>query len=135
MCAIVQPNGPAGLNDSTAALAVVRRLAKTQRPAGEYALTVVRDAGSPEVYVAFNDEADAKKFAASVQAQPIASYPGWASQRAFEMDVAKIRELAARFHLQRNQNDRHPMRNAYWIALYADPGSPFDATTRSDRKA
>jgi leucyl aminopeptidase (aminopeptidase T) len=109
VCAIVRSNGPAGLNDSTEALAVVRRLAKTQRPAGEYAVTVVRDAGSPEVYVAFND-------------QPIASYPGWASQRAFEMDVAKIRELAARFHLQRNQNDRHPMRNAYWIALYADPG-------------
>jgi hypothetical protein len=56
---------------------------------------VVRDAGSPEVYVAFNDEADARKFAASVQAQPIATYPGWASQRAFKMDVARIRELAA----------------------------------------
>jgi hypothetical protein len=74
--AIVQANGPAGLNDSTAALVVLRRLARKQRPAGDYAATVVGDAGWPEVYFAFTDEADAKKFAEAVQAEPIGTYPG-----------------------------------------------------------
>ena len=95
MGAIVQAHGPAGLNDSTLALAVLRRLARKQKPAGDYAATVVREAGWPEVYFAFTDEADARKFAESVQAEPIRSYPGWASQRAFEMDDARIRELEA----------------------------------------
>jgi hypothetical protein len=93
--AIVQADGPAGLNDSTAALAVLMRLARKQKPAADYAATVVRDSGWPEVYFAFHDEADAQKFAASVKAEPIARYPGWASQRAFEMDGAKLRELEA----------------------------------------
>jgi hypothetical protein len=48
--AIVQANGPAALNDSTAALAVLRRLAGKQRPAGDYTATVVREASWPEVY-------------------------------------------------------------------------------------
>ena len=93
--AIVQANGPAGLNDSTVTLAVLRRLARKQKLAGDYAATVVREAGWPEVYFAFENEADAQKFAASVQAEPIGSYPGWASQRAFEMDAAKLREPEA----------------------------------------
>ena len=93
--AIVQANGPAGLNVSTAALAVLRRLARKQKPAGDYAATVVREAGWPEVYFSFNDEADAQKFAASVQAEPIGIYSGWASQRAFEMDSTIIGELEA----------------------------------------
>jgi hypothetical protein len=93
--AIVQADGPAGLNDSTAALAVLRRLARNQKPAGDYATTVFREAGWPEVYFAFNDETDAQKFAASVQAEPIGIYPGWASQRAFEMGGVKLKALAA----------------------------------------
>jgi hypothetical protein len=93
--AIVQAARPAGLSVSTAALAVLRRLARKQKPAGDYAATVVREAGWPEVYFAFNDEADAQKFAASVQAEAIGSYSAWASQRAFEIDSAMIRELEA----------------------------------------
>jgi hypothetical protein len=93
--AIVQAHGPAGLNDSTSALAVLRRIARKQNPAGDYAATVVREAGWPEVYFAFADEADAQKFAVSVQAEPIGSYPGWASQRAFEIDGAKLKGLEA----------------------------------------
>ena len=103
--AIVQTDGPAGLNDSTAALAVLRRLARKQKPAGDYAATVVREAGWPQVYFAFNDEADAQKFAASVQAEVTGSYPGWASQRAFEMAGAKIRELQASLPPQKVKRD------------------------------
>jgi hypothetical protein len=93
--AMVQADGPAGLNDSTAALAVLRRLARNQKPAGDYAAIVVREAGWPEVYFAFNAEADAKRFAAALQAEPIGTYPGWASQRAFELDGTKVRQLEA----------------------------------------
>jgi hypothetical protein len=70
--AIVQADGPAGLNDSTAALAVLRRLARKQKPAGDYAATVVREAGWPQVYFAFNDEPDAQQFAAAVGAETTA---------------------------------------------------------------
>jgi hypothetical protein len=103
--AIVQADGPAGLSDSTAALAVLRRLARQQKPAGDYAATVFREAGWPEVYFAFDEEADARKFAASVKAEPIARYPGWASQRAFEMAGAKIRELQASLPPQKVKRD------------------------------
>jgi hypothetical protein len=58
--AIVQADGPAGVNDLAAALAVLRRLARQQKPAAEYAATVVREAGWPDVYFTFIDEADAK---------------------------------------------------------------------------
>ena len=96
------------MNDSTAALAVLRRLARKQKPAGDYAATVVREAGWPEVYFAFADEADAQKFAASVQAESLGSYPGWASQRAFEMDSARIRDLDAALPPVRTQPKQPP---------------------------
>jgi hypothetical protein len=53
-------SGPAGLEDSTAALAALRRLATQQKPVSDYAATVIREAGWPELYFAFDDEADAK---------------------------------------------------------------------------
>jgi hypothetical protein len=93
--AILDANEPAGLADSKAALAVLRRLARKQEPGGDYAAAVMRDAGWPEIYFAFNEEADARKFAGAVQAEPIKSYAGWASERAFEMDATRIRALEA----------------------------------------
>jgi hypothetical protein len=65
---------------------------------------VFRDAGWPEVYFAFTDEADAKKFAEAVQAEPIGSYRGWLSQRAFEMEGAGIKELEAALPAVRRQS-------------------------------
>jgi hypothetical protein len=106
--AIVQANSPAGWNDSSAALAVLRRLVNKQKPAGDYAATVVREAGWPEAYFAFNDEADARKFAASVKAEVIGSCPGWASQRAFDVDGAKLRELEASLPLPQRDKRRGP---------------------------
>jgi len=41
--AIVQANGPAGLNDSTAAQAVLKRLLSKQKPVGDYAATVAAE--------------------------------------------------------------------------------------------
>lgn len=129
--AIVQADELAGLNDSTAALAVLRRLARMQKPAGDYASTVVREAGLPEVYFAFDDETDAKKFAAFVQAEPVGSYPGWASQCAFEMDSAKIRELEASLPPQTVKTRDPPDATSSRVGLRHWPRAP---NTRYDEE-
>ena len=92
---IVQADGPAGSDELTAAQSVLLRLIRKQKPAGDYASTVVRDAGWPEIYLAFEDDGDAKEFAAAMNAKATGSYPGWASQRAFQLDGAKVTALAA----------------------------------------
>jgi hypothetical protein len=127
--AIVQADGPAGLNDSTAALAVLKRLARKQKPAGDYAATVVREAGWPQVYFAFNDEADAQQFAAALGAETTASHPGWASQRAFEMAGAKIRELQAFLPPQRVKSDP-PDGTSQRIRVRRGPRAPVTRTKR-----
>ena len=118
--AIFEANEPAGLADFAAALAVLRRLARKQKPAGDYAAAVMRDAGWPEVYFAFNEEADARKFAAAVQAEPIKSYAGWASQRAFEMDATRIRALEALLP----PSGKPPYKKGPWKPLRRGPRAP-----------
>jgi hypothetical protein len=88
-------DGPVGVEELTAAQSVLTRLVRKQEPAGDYAATVVRDAGHPEVYFAFEDEADARKLAAAVQAEADDSYPGWATQRTLQLDGAKVAAWAA----------------------------------------
>jgi hypothetical protein len=65
-------------------------------------------AGTPRVYFAFDDEADAQKFAAAVQAETTARYLGWASQQAFEVDGAKLRALEASLPLPKRRKGRDP---------------------------
>jgi hypothetical protein len=89
-------------DDLRATQVLLQRLVRKLKPASDYSTTIVRDAGHPEVYFAFDDEADARKFAATLEAGATGSYLGWASQRAFEMDGAKLRELEASFKFQRD---------------------------------
>jgi hypothetical protein len=84
-------------DELAATIYVLMRLIRQQKPAGDYAATVVRDAGRPEIYLAFEEEGDARKFAAAVKAKASGSYPGWASQRAFQLDGVKLTALAASF--------------------------------------
>ena len=49
---IVRAGGPASLIDSTAALAVLRRLARKQKPVGNYAATVVKGGRLKEIATA-----------------------------------------------------------------------------------
>ena len=112
--AIVQSDGPVGGDELTAVQAVLRRLVTKQEPAGDYAATLVRDTGRPEVHFAFRDEGDARKLAAAVEAEAIGSHPGWASQRAFELDSARLAELEAslpapRTRPRRRQMDQSPL--------------------------
>jgi hypothetical protein len=75
--------------------ALLKRLVSWQKPAGDYAAMLVRAAGRPEVYWAFEDEGDANRFAATLHAEATASYPGWASQRALQLDGAKLAAMEA----------------------------------------
>jgi hypothetical protein len=48
-------------------------LVRIQKPASYYATTVVRDAGRPEVHLAFEDKGDAQKLADAVEAEATAT--------------------------------------------------------------
>ena len=92
---VVQAEGPVGGDELNAVRNLLSRLVKQQKPGGDYAATVVRDTGRPEVYFAFVDEADARAFATVVQAETTNSYSGWASHRAFDLPGTKLASLEA----------------------------------------
>jgi hypothetical protein len=87
-------DGPPEGDDLTAAQSVLMRLFRQRKLAEDYAATVVRDAGRSEAFFAFEDEADATKLAALLKAEETSSYPGWATQRAFQLDGAMVNALA-----------------------------------------
>jgi hypothetical protein len=74
---------------------VLVRLVRAQRPASYYATTVVREAGRPEVHLAFEDKGDARKLAATVEAEATSNYPGWATEWTFQLDSATVAALVA----------------------------------------
>lgn len=82
-----------GSPDLKSAQFVLERLIKTLPPAGDYATTIVRQAGRPEVYLAFENELDAQKLAELVQAKQARRYPGWTSQRAFQLDAKTLQAM------------------------------------------
>ena len=75
-----------GSPDLKIAQADLGRFIKKLAPAGDYATAIVREAGRPEVYLAFAEEDDARKLADALQATATRRYAGWASQRAFHLD-------------------------------------------------
>ncbi|HTB35798.1 MAG TPA: hypothetical protein VK777_01890 [Reyranella sp.] len=92
-----------GSPDLKSAKAVLERLVKTLAPTGDYATSIVRETGEPEVHLAFENEPDARKLADSVRAAMTDRYPGWASQRAFELDAAAVDALASGLPLLRRR--------------------------------
>jgi hypothetical protein len=81
--------------DPREAQGVLVRLVRAQRPASYYATTVVREAGPPEVHLAFEDKGDARKLADAVEAKATANYPGWATEWTFQLEGATVTALAA----------------------------------------
>ena len=79
-----------GSPDLKAAQTTLERFVKTLAPAGDYATTIVRDTGRPEVHLAFADERDARTLADAVHARLSHSDAGWASERAFRLDAASL---------------------------------------------
>jgi hypothetical protein len=88
-----------GSPDLKAAQTTLERFVKTLAPVGDYATTIVRDTGRPEVYLAFADERDARILADAVDAVDARvshGDAGWASERAFRLDGASLRAIASR---------------------------------------
>jgi hypothetical protein len=81
--------------DPREAQGVLVRLVRAQRPASYYATTVVREAGRPEVHLAFEDKGDARKLADAVEAKATTNYPGWATEWTLQLDSATVLALAA----------------------------------------
>ena len=81
--------------DPREAQGVLVRLVRAQRPASYYATTVVREAGRPEVHLAFEDKGDARKLADAVEAKATTNYPGWATEWTFQLEGATVTALAA----------------------------------------
>jgi hypothetical protein len=92
---LAQAEGPVGGHELNAVRNLLNRLVKQQKLRGDYAATVVRDTGRPEVYFAFVEEADARKFGDAVQAEITDRYSGWASQRVFDLPGPKLANLEA----------------------------------------
>ena len=92
---VAQAEGPVGGDELNTVLNLLGRLVRQQKPGGDYAATVVRETGRPEVHFAFVDEADARRFGDAVQAETTDIYSGWASQRAFDLPGTKLANLEA----------------------------------------
>jgi hypothetical protein len=90
-----------GSPDLKTAKTILERLVKTLGPTGDYATSIVRETGQPEVHLAFENEFDARKLADSVQADMTSRYHGWASQCAFALDAAAVDALASGLPLLR----------------------------------
>ena len=75
-------------------LALLTKLAKRLALTGQYAMTVDRRSGLPEIHCAFARENDAARFAQALNATGVGRYPGWASQRQFGLDTEAIKTIA-----------------------------------------
>ena len=84
-----------GSPDLKAAQAALDRFVRKLTPAGDYATAIVREAGLPEVHLAFANEADARALADSMQARSSHRHAGWASERAFELDTEAMTAMTS----------------------------------------
>jgi hypothetical protein len=87
---------------------VLKQLVSNQKTRRDYASTVAGDGGRPELYFAFDNEADARRFAAVLEAGTTDKYPGWASQRASDLNSAKLRALEASLPSPRRDTGKYP---------------------------
>jgi len=108
LVAVVQADQPASGPRLKEVQQLLQRLVRARHPVGDYATTIVREAGRPELYVAFAEEGDARKLAAELQAVPTDSYPGWATQRAVHLAGATVQALAASLPLPKTRAKQPP---------------------------
>jgi hypothetical protein len=93
--AVLRADQLGGEPNPRAAQIVLARIVKIQKPSSYYATTVVREAGRPQVHLAFEDKGDARKLATTVEAEPTNTYPGWATEWTLQLDSATVLALAA----------------------------------------
>lgn len=75
--------------------AQLSRLVSRLAPVGDYAVTIVRDIGPPEIHAVFAERRDADRLAATVKARPTGRYPEWGSRRLFVLDEPAGAAIAA----------------------------------------
>jgi len=88
----VPPRSHGDENLRTQARKLVRAV-EFGKPSGDYAVGVVRETGRPQLYCAFQDQADAQGFAAFVGARPSSDAGPWASQHVFTLDHRTLTAL------------------------------------------
>jgi hypothetical protein len=115
-------------DDLAATLNLLKRLIRELKFKGDYAATVSREAGRPEIYLAFDDEGEAKQFASAFQAGPVASHAGGASQRAIELGSAKLATIEASLPTPKTK----PRRQTEADGLRVVPGLRRAANSRYD---
>jgi hypothetical protein len=108
LVAVVQTDQPASGPRLKEVQQVLQRLVRARHPVGDYATTIVREAGRPELYLAFAEEGDARKLAAELQAVATDSYPGWGTQRAVHLDDATVTAVAASLPLPKTRPKQPP---------------------------
>jgi hypothetical protein len=75
-------------------LALLAKLAKRLALTGQYAMTVDRRSGLPEIHCAFARDTDAAGFAQALNATGVGRYSGWESQRQFGLDSKALKTIA-----------------------------------------
>jgi hypothetical protein len=93
--AVLRADQLGGEPNPRAAQIVLAGIVNIQKPSSYYATTVVREAGRPQVHLAFEDKGDARKLAATVGAEPTNTYLGWATAWTLQLDSATVLALAA----------------------------------------
>jgi hypothetical protein len=93
--AVLRADQLGGEPNPRAAQIVLARIVKIQKPSSYYATTVVREAGRPQVHLAFEDKGDARKLATTLDAEPTNTHPGWATEWTLQLDSATVLALAA----------------------------------------
>jgi hypothetical protein len=93
--AVLRADQLGGEPNPRAAQIVLASIVKIQKVSSYYATTVTREAGRPQVRLAFEDRGDARRLAATVGAEPTNTYPGWATEWTLHLDSATVLALAA----------------------------------------
>ena len=89
--AVLQADGPGPKH----AQLVLERLLRQGHPTGAYATTIVRESGRPEIFLAFEEERDARTLGDALQAAETDRIPGWMTRRMVELDGEAIAAIAA----------------------------------------
>jgi hypothetical protein len=92
LVAALPPKSRADENLRTQARKLLRAV-EFGKPRGDYAVGVVRETGRPQLFCAFEDQADAQAFVDFVGARPTQDYSSWASQYVFDLNHAKLIQL------------------------------------------
>jgi hypothetical protein len=77
------------------ALLALMRLVRQQDPVGAYATTIVREAGRPEILLAFQEENDSRTLGNALHAKEVAGVPPWMTRQVIHLDDAAIAAIAA----------------------------------------